>query len=616
MIRASAISVFLFFVPLFSGMGDFTGGGALDSVQHGVIGGGFGETVRFGNSVLNSGLLAAVYSGLASFRDRLPPQAALLSPYFLSSRENFSLSFSAIDTVTGIEAVLFKYKVGGETVFHVDTLKKDNGAYRKVILGGSLSSKGFLFYAEAIDSEGNVAVIPDTAADSAHAIVDLPSGVSYQSESGALFPADYWRMVSVPMTLSDPSPLKLLEPLLGTYDEKRWKMVRWDGTSYVSLSADAGQGLKAGCAYFLYSRGKPFDFTTGAAKSTRIDRRFPLVLAPKRFAQISCPFAFPVAWRDFFESDSSKAASGIPLPLSDTYGSGAYLGLDTDPVLLPWRGYWAYNPGDAPCTLKVNPVESPVSKTRTTPPAGGFLLSLSLNKGNAVCLGAFAEKQGDLFLPPAVDGNAPEISFAGKAGAPDRLTDFMISDSSGNNRVTDGLMLRFNNNPEAVVAVNGCGTLPEAVILVDKKYGTIADLKPSAAVRLERAGSDPARVFTLICGSRAFVENRKAALIKGVPDTVVFKGGKPNPFNPRTVIGFGLPLAASPYYVGVRIFDVSGRLAKDLFRGLFGPGNHELVWDGRGDSGESAPSGIYFYTVLIRDGAKHWEKSLRLALVR
>jgi len=67
----------------------------------------------------------------------------------------------------------------------------------------------------------------------------------------------------------------------------------------------------------------------------------------------------------------------------------------------------------------------------------------------------------------------------------------------------------------------------------------------------------------------------------------------PNPFNARTTIAYVVPdglTAAAP--VALEIFDVRGRRLRvlDLDRS---PGSHEVLWDGRADSGLPVPAGMY-----------------------
>jgi hypothetical protein len=64
----------------------------------------------------------------------------------------------------------------------------------------------------------------------------------------------------------------------------------------------------------------------------------------------------------------------------------------------------------------------------------------------------------------------------------------------------------------------------------------------------------------------------------------------PNPFNPRTELGFNLPNEVTGSLV---IYDVRGRVVKVLRRGHFESGQQLFPWDGRDDRGREVPSGLY-----------------------
>lgn len=68
----------------------------------------------------------------------------------------------------------------------------------------------------------------------------------------------------------------------------------------------------------------------------------------------------------------------------------------------------------------------------------------------------------------------------------------------------------------------------------------------------------------------------------------------PNPFNPRTTIGYSLAREAR---VRVTVLDVRGRIVAHLGDEVRGAGRHEAVWEGRDDAGAAVGSGIYFLRV-------------------
>jgi len=83
----------------------------------------------------------------------------------------------------------------------------------------------------------------------------------------------------------------------------------------------------------------------------------------------------------------------------------------------------------------------------------------------------------------------------------------------------------------------------------------------------------------------------------------------PNPFNPNTNLRYALPRAGE---VLVTIHDLQGRLVRTLVRGAQDAGEHQVIWDGRGDDGRAVPSGPY----LGRVSGGGQVRSVKLALLK
>jgi flagellar hook assembly protein FlgD len=66
----------------------------------------------------------------------------------------------------------------------------------------------------------------------------------------------------------------------------------------------------------------------------------------------------------------------------------------------------------------------------------------------------------------------------------------------------------------------------------------------------------------------------------------------PNPFNPSTVIGFGL---ASDMPVRLAVYSAAGQKVRELVSGRMSAGRHSVAWNGRDDSGQPVSSGVYLY---------------------
>jgi aminopeptidase N len=89
----------------------------------------------------------------------------------------------------------------------------------------------------------------------------------------------------------------------------------------------------------------------------------------------------------------------------------------------------------------------------------------------------------------------------------------------------------------------------------------------------------------------------------------VLEPNHPNPFNPTTTIPFLLP---EPGPVRLRVYDLQGRLVRQLASGTQTAGRHEVVWDGRSDDGRAVASGVY----LCRLEAGGVSRNGRLLLAR
>jgi hypothetical protein len=95
---------------------------------------------------------------------------------------------------------------------------------------------------------------------------------------------------------------------------------------------------------------------------------------------------------------------------------------------------------------------------------------------------------------------------------------------------------------------------------------------------------------------------------QGVP-RLLLSPNYPNPFSPSTSVRFVIPARA---HVDLAIYDVAGRLVRQLVDGELGGGEHAVSWDGKDAAGADAASGIYF----CRLNALATTQTGRMALVR
>jgi hypothetical protein len=77
-----------------------------------------------------------------------------------------------------------------------------------------------------------------------------------------------------------------------------------------------------------------------------------------------------------------------------------------------------------------------------------------------------------------------------------------------------------------------------------------------------------------------------------VPTKVSLFQNFPNPFNPSTTVRYVISEKGT---VRLCIYDVLGRIVRQLLDGEPSPGAYEMTWDGRDEQGHQVASGVYLY---------------------
>lgn len=77
-----------------------------------------------------------------------------------------------------------------------------------------------------------------------------------------------------------------------------------------------------------------------------------------------------------------------------------------------------------------------------------------------------------------------------------------------------------------------------------------------------------------------------------LPASFALEQNYPNPFNPATTISFQVPREAE---VELEVFNIIGQRVLVLIKDILEAGSYKMQWDGKFESGRTAPTGIYFY---------------------
>lgn len=96
--------------------------------------------------------------------------------------------------------------------------------------------------------------------------------------------------------------------------------------------------------------------------------------------------------------------------------------------------------------------------------------------------------------------------------------------------------------------------------------------------------------------SQALAKEIDAASNAAQPAAYALAQNYPNPFNPTTTITFSLREAG---LVQLEVFNLQGQRVRALIARNLNAGEHRVVWDGRDEAQQLAPSGVYLYRLQV-----------------
>ncbi len=85
------------------------------------------------------------------------------------------------------------------------------------------------------------------------------------------------------------------------------------------------------------------------------------------------------------------------------------------------------------------------------------------------------------------------------------------------------------------------------------------------------------------------------------PRKIFLHQNYPNPFNASTTIEYSLP---SVMEVSLEVYNILGQKVRTLKRGHAPEGEHQVVWDGRNDTGHAVGSGVYLVRLHTPSGTR------------
>ena len=103
--------------------------------------------------------------------------------------------------------------------------------------------------------------------------------------------------------------------------------------------------------------------------------------------------------------------------------------------------------------------------------------------------------------------------------------------------------------------------------------------------------------FSNMVNTKGYWVPKTTADPETLPQEIALHQNYPNPFNSNTEIHFDLPADA---HVVLKIYNILGEEARTLVDNHIEAGLHSITWDGKDETGEDLPSGVYVYRFSVK----------------
>ncbi len=482
------------------------------------------------------------------------------------------------------------YRRAGERTYQQTDLTLSNNSYTAVIPASYSTIRGIQYYI-VFSEEGYTVTYPlnDPANNPAYIEVSVPE-YTYPT----VIKKSVYRMISVPLVISNPLIDSVLGNSFGFYDNTKWRILRWDPganmyTEYPNLNGDLVPG---NAFWFIENFSKSFNVKNAVTVSS--SGLYSIKLQPG-WNQIGDPYAFPVDW------DSVLSTSQIQLPIHWNPDIEDYE--INQRVLQPWDGYWVFNPDTVFISLNFRPIASNgIPKNNNTLAelkSGEFLIQLKANieKTNIIddenYVGMLENaKDGkdkyDVLVPPSITGN---LNFNIVSGNTEYAENILASSKDG---AYWDIKLTSNLKDKNLIVELYKSSFPAnfQIWFLDRdKLLSISINGDKLSIPLPKNGKGS---YRLITGNEEYAKEHSEN-IPLVPLEYSLSQNYPNPFNPSTNIDYQLKELST---VSLEIFNILGQKINVLVDNkLQNPGQYRVSWDGTNQSGSKVSTGIYIYRI-------------------
>lgn len=542
-------------------------------------------------------------------QDEVAPEVALLSSGAATPGQPYQVIVAVTDN-ENVGQVTLESRSGEATAFGSPIIMNGTGdVYSAEIPGSRVTVDGLIFRIIASDLQGN--------RDTTNGIITITvprNSVTTATTPGSPYPNgipfNQWRLISVPVNLSDKSVSAVLEAF-GEPGNKSWAL--YDAGGDVSSTAEFVVGKAFWLKQLFDEVGRQIVLDNGITAGSSGGR---ITLVPG-WNLIGNPYTFPIDWNTQTDAPGNDDIKG---PVK--WDGGKYVGVgqtqgDNTPFteLVPWDGYWVFNARSTDQLLTIDPLgiagNGSIAKTRVSGwrigirvAAGRFEDSYNVvgaADGASIFEDAFDlpelpvigdyvsvyfdhEKEDGVIVPYSIDYRP-----VGESGYEwDMSVQTNVGEKNHLNFTHEGLPSGYR------------------VAILDVSHNRLVE-EDSYAFE-NRRETHPVR-FKIWAGSEAYVDVALQKFTVTLPRVFDLKQNYPNPFNPATTIRFDV---AQSDLVQVTIYNLLGQEVATLVNGYLETGRYHTTWNGKDRFGRQAASGVYFF-VMETSG---YSKSRKMLLLK
>ncbi len=489
------------------------------------------------------------------------------------------------------------YRKTGDLNYQFDTLTTVGLNYTFNIPPEYSTIAGIQFYVVFTDELLNTITYPSLNPDTNPASIEVTIP---QMNFPSPIKTGQYQMFSVPLSINSPQIDSVLTDDYGPYDNKVWRILRWQPglNNYAEYNAISGN-IVPGNAFWLINRdGKTFDINN--SQSVPSFNNYTITIQPG-YNQIADPFAFPIDW---ITIENSGLLLQAPI-----HWNADIQDYEIDQLILdPWEGYWIYNQTNQIIDLNVNPNlflgKKQTTNLFTSLKNDEFLvqvkavLNSTQSKDQQNFVGMMEDAKSDLdkydvMKPPAINDQVKVLIESGKnyfardvvpVSNDGAYWDFSVETKLPNQKVT--------------LIVDKKSSLPDKfdIWVLDKNRKIPVEINNGSAEIITQG--DGKSNLRIIIGTEDYAKINSES-ISLTPFEYALYQNYPNPFNPTTNITYQIKEKSN---VTLEIYDILGRRIASVINNVVqDPGQHIVTWNGTNSFGTKVASGIYIYRIRARD---------------